>query len=73
MKKQITVEYCLRRIERECRENIKAFGSDYKPNLRDGRFAMAEARATCQTCDEFKRTCRDLRKLAQLEKGVGKI
>ena len=50
----MTIETVLRRIEKQCRENIRAFG-DYKWKHKGyGRGAIGEARGCVTTCEEIK-------------------
>ncbi len=63
----MTVETVLRRIERQCRVDAKAF-SEYEP-LVDGRKmcmpgpgARGEARGSVATLDEIRTLCRTLRR-----------
>jgi hypothetical protein len=62
----LTVETVFRRIEKECRENERAFGPAYQPRWRGGtgalmRGAIAEARGVVMTCEDFRRLVRRLR------------
>jgi len=61
----MTVETVLRRIERECRENIRAY-ENYKPRWRGNKGslmkgAVAESRGVVDTCNEFRTLCCALR------------
>jgi hypothetical protein len=61
----MTVETVLRRIERQCREDAKAFAT-YKPIV-DGRErhmpgASGEARGSVQTFNEIQILCKRLRR-----------
>lgn len=63
----MTVEQVLRRIERECREDMKALDG-YAPTLRpDGtgpvmKGARSEARGVVDKCREIRLLCRKLRR-----------
>ena len=63
----MTLEKVLRTIERECRENEKAFGKSYTPKWHGDHGApmtgaMAEARGVCDCCREIRVLCRKLRR-----------
>ena len=72
----MTVETVLRRIERQCRVDAKAF-SEYEP-LVDGRKlcvpgagARGEARGSVATLDEIRTLCRTLRREHRLSNTKG--
>ena len=65
--KRITVETVLRRIEAQCREDVKAY-TGYAPRYRqDGTGpimtgAQAEARGVVDCCEDVRSLCRKLRR-----------
>lgn len=69
----MTVETCLRRIEKECRENIAVY-KNYKPIIDGKEHAMKGARAEARGCvtayEEIKTLCRKLRKGARNERRI---
>ena len=63
----MTVEQVLRRIESQCREDVKAY-TGYAPRLRQGgtgpvmKGAQSEARGVVDCCNDVRTLCRKLRR-----------
>jgi len=74
----VTVETVLRRIERECREDMSAL-EGYEPHWRpDGtgpimKGARSEARGVVDKCREIRLLCRKLRRERRISNDGGHV